>query len=144
MAVGDKSGLQSLTRRSALLGGLSLVVVAQQAMSRPRTVQRVLFICQYGTAKSAIARELFRRRARQRRIELARVQYGTCADYRTRHLLHRADESESAGRAQDHFQRSVNSRNISLPLGGKIHIYDRPNYPLNFSCVLHSVFVFIL
>ena len=32
---------------------------------------RVLFICQFGTAKSAIARELFKRRAAERGIPVA-------------------------------------------------------------------------
>ncbi len=33
-----------------------------------RAPKKILFICQYGTAKSAIAREFFRQRARQRNI----------------------------------------------------------------------------
>lgn len=74
--------LEHLSRRGALLAGLALVVVAQPAMSRPRPVPRVLFICQYGTAKSAIARELFRRRARQRGVAVAAFSRGlTLADH---------------------------------------------------------------
>ena len=81
MAVSDET-LQHLSRRSALLSGLALVVVAQPAMSRTRKVPRVLFICQYGTAKSAIARELFRRRARQRGVAVTAFSRGlTLADH---------------------------------------------------------------
>jgi protein-tyrosine-phosphatase len=64
--VGCDETLQLLSRRGVLLAGLALALVAQPAMSRPHKGLRVLFICQSGTAKSAIAREVFRRRARQR------------------------------------------------------------------------------
>jgi arsenate reductase (thioredoxin) len=35
-----------------------------------KTTKKILFVCQYGTAKSAITREIFRQRARQRGIEV--------------------------------------------------------------------------
>jgi protein-tyrosine-phosphatase len=39
-----------------------------EILARSSKVPRVLFVCQYGSVKSAIARELFRRRARERGI----------------------------------------------------------------------------
>ena len=74
--------LQRLSRRSALLAGLVLIAAATPAWPHPRKVPRVLFICQYGTAKSAIARELFRRRARQRGVAVTAFSRGlTLADH---------------------------------------------------------------
>ena len=86
MAVSDEivalAVLQSLNRRSALLAGLVLVVAAAPAWPHPRKSLRVLFICQYGTAKSAIARELFRRRARERGMAVTAFSRGlTLADH---------------------------------------------------------------
>lgn len=77
MSVSDENAaLHSLSRRSAMLLGLVLVVAAKPAMSLPGKVPRILFICQYGTAKSAIARELFRRRARQRGVAVTAFSRG--------------------------------------------------------------------
>ena len=59
-----------INRRRAL----AVVTVAIVNLTMPATLRasrrppRVLFICQFGTAKSAIARELFKRRAAQRGI----------------------------------------------------------------------------
>ncbi len=57
-----------LTRRGWIAGALSAVAVAGCTHGRmpERTAITVLFICQYGTAKSPIAREIFRRMARAR------------------------------------------------------------------------------
>lgn len=44
------------------------------------TPPRVLFVCQYGTAKSAIARELFRRRALERGIAITAISRGITPD----------------------------------------------------------------
>lgn len=61
-----------LDRRRAL--AVSLAVIASAAMpvalNASKTATRVLFVCQFGTAKSAIARELLRRRATQRGIRV--------------------------------------------------------------------------
>jgi hypothetical protein len=56
-----------INRRTFLATGAALVVqsVPGLAASKPPVV---LFICEFGTAKSAIARELFRKRARERGI----------------------------------------------------------------------------
>jgi len=58
-----------------IVGTAALLVAAQGASSQtPRT--RVLFICQYGTVKSAIAREVFRKRARERGIAVTSFSRG--------------------------------------------------------------------
>lgn len=56
-----------LNRRVVFAGGAALLLVPGPVGARMR-VMRVLFICEFGTAKSAIAREMFRRRARERDI----------------------------------------------------------------------------
>lgn len=71
MPVSSRS-LDSVVGRHAFLGacvmlgvGLNDVRVHARNLKRPK----ILFICQYGTAKSAIAREVFRRHARLRGID---------------------------------------------------------------------------
>ena len=62
-----------VVRRQVLIGAL-VVVMSTLAPARLRastTPPRVLFICQFGTAKSAIARELLKRRAAERGIPVA-------------------------------------------------------------------------
>ncbi len=62
-----------IARRHVL--GCALVAVVSASMPIPVIASpgpsRVLFICQFGTAKSAIARELFKRRAAQRGVSVA-------------------------------------------------------------------------
>ena len=48
---------------------LATGLAASRAEARRRKRPKILFICQYGTAKSAIAREVFRRQARLRGID---------------------------------------------------------------------------
>lgn len=60
----------SYSNRRVFLGRSVALIVwvalpAMQVAARSRQV-RVLFICEFGTAKSAVARELFRRRVRER------------------------------------------------------------------------------
>jgi len=55
---------------------MSLVTAASDAVALPAAQPRVLFICQYGTAKSAIAREVFRQRARERGIPVVTFSRG--------------------------------------------------------------------
>jgi arsenate reductase (thioredoxin) len=62
-------------RRTVLIGGLVLAVTGASAPP-----PRVLFICQAGTAKSAIAREFFRRRARERRVSVTAFSRGLTID----------------------------------------------------------------
>ncbi|MEO6217302.1 MAG: hypothetical protein ABIO86_14835 [Sphingomonas sp.] len=62
----------TLTRRGLASGLLIVLALAclsssSGAKAQPAPV-RVLFVCQYGTVKSALARELFRKRAAERRI----------------------------------------------------------------------------
>lgn len=65
--IADRIG--PIYRRRVLIGALvalgGTIPVLLGASERP---PRVLFICQFGTAKSAIARELFKRRAAQRGV----------------------------------------------------------------------------
>jgi hypothetical protein len=69
MGASEESALlqksQIWSRRGVIVVSLALSVSAFAKPRLPRTT-RVLFVCQFGTAKSAIAREVFRRRARQR------------------------------------------------------------------------------
>ena len=63
----------AIDRRRLLVTGrfavaTSFITAASTAAPLPVTPPRILFICQYGTAKSAIAREVFRRRASERGI----------------------------------------------------------------------------
>ena len=60
-------------RREVLVGVLSaaLSCAAPKILKASPPLPRVLFICQFGTAKSAIARELFKRRAAQRGIPVS-------------------------------------------------------------------------
>jgi protein-tyrosine-phosphatase len=67
MNVIQRRTLLALTLFSALIPGLTLA-----APKRPV----VLFICDFGTAKSAIARELFRRRAHERGIDVTAFSRG--------------------------------------------------------------------
>ena len=59
-----------LSRRAVLGAGIAMAAcgapVTAQQKGKPPT--RVLFICEFGTAKSAIARELFRRRVQERGV----------------------------------------------------------------------------
>jgi hypothetical protein len=50
---------------AAVLAFVTMPIVAAAASPKPPTV---LFVCEFGTAKSAIARELFRKRAGERGI----------------------------------------------------------------------------
>lgn len=69
------TGLQQWSRRGFLIASL---LTSACALARVPTERqpRVLFVCQYGTAKSAIAREVFRRRARERGIAVTAFSRG--------------------------------------------------------------------
>jgi len=68
----------SLNRRALLIAsllltsGLSSGCVTQSSTKPPK----ILFVCQAGTAKSAIAREIFRQRAQERRIAVEVISRG--------------------------------------------------------------------
>lgn len=57
----------AFARRGAI-GALLAGSVAGRLGAQGREAPRILFVCQYGSVKSAIARELLRRRARERGI----------------------------------------------------------------------------
>ena len=62
-----------VVRRHVLIGALivAMSTLAPAGLRASATPPRVLFICQFGTAKSAIARELLKRRAAERGIPVA-------------------------------------------------------------------------
>ncbi|ANY19097.1 Low molecular weight phosphotyrosine protein phosphatase [Tsuneonella dongtanensis] len=57
-----------LTRRTALLSAVCTVLVAN---APPGRTPRVLFVCEKGTVKSPIAREILRSRAKERGMSVA-------------------------------------------------------------------------
>lgn len=61
--------MTNITRRATLLG--LAAAAARPAPALAMRVPRVLFICRYATVKSATARELLRKRARERSIGVA-------------------------------------------------------------------------
>ncbi len=73
----------AISRRAMVLSGLAASLLS--ACAAPRRAQPVvLFICQFGTAKSAIARELFRRRIAQRQLAITAFSRGlTIEDHMT-------------------------------------------------------------
>jgi protein-tyrosine-phosphatase len=62
-------------RRSFLFSSLSIAVLPVAGLAAPKPPV-VLFVCEFGTAKSAIAREMFRRRARERGIAVTAFSRG--------------------------------------------------------------------
>ena len=71
------SGPENLTRRSVLLAVTSSAIfMCSDAVFAGKQAKRVLFICQYGSVKSPIARELFRRRAKERGIAVIALSRG--------------------------------------------------------------------
>ncbi len=63
-----------LSRRDLL--AVSLILAANPVIAAPKP-PTVLFVCEFGTAKSAIARELFRRRAKERGIAVTAFSRGS-------------------------------------------------------------------
>ena len=80
----------AISRRVLIVSALAASLVGACASARRTTVPVVLFVCQYGTAKSAIARELFRRRVRQRHLVIEAFSRGlTIEDHMTPQLRQR-------------------------------------------------------
>jgi arsenate reductase (thioredoxin) len=67
-------------------------------------IPRVLFICQYGTAKSAIAREFFRRRARERGIAVSAFSRGLSLEDHISQPLSEKLQAEGIDPSHDHPQ----------------------------------------
>ncbi len=63
-----KANFSIMSRRAALIGAASLAASCASPTGTSAEPTRVLFVCQYGTVKSAIAREQFRRLAATRGI----------------------------------------------------------------------------
>ena len=67
-----------------VLSGLAVALLGACASPRRNAQPVVLFVCQFGTAKSAIARELFRRRVVQRHLAMTAFSRGlTIEDHLT-------------------------------------------------------------
>ena len=80
MPISKSHRSSTLTRRglaSKLLIALALAGLSSSSSAKVQPAPvRVLFVCQYGTVKSALARELFRKRAAERRIAAIAVSRG--------------------------------------------------------------------
>lgn len=63
-------------RRAVLLGIGALALAPAATRAEPKAAPRVLFVCQYGSVKSPIAREILRRRARERGIAVSTISRG--------------------------------------------------------------------
>lgn len=65
------------SRRSFMQAVFATVAISQATISRGSARREtVLFICQYGSVKSAITRELFRRRALERGVQVTAISRG--------------------------------------------------------------------
>ncbi|HEV7234524.1 MAG TPA: hypothetical protein VGN36_09775 [Sphingorhabdus sp.] len=89
-------GVPEIPNYKAVVGYLSrrAVLAAMFAMSssvaskpRKRKVSRVLFVCQAGTVKSPIARELFRKKAAERGLEIQALSRGIAVEDHVTHEL---------------------------------------------------------
>ncbi len=63
------------SRRGFIVAALAVSATAD-AKAPAHRMPHILFVCQYGTAKSAIAREVFRRRARERGLAVSAISRG--------------------------------------------------------------------
>ena len=80
----------AMSRRVLIVSALAASLVGACASARRGPAPVVLFVCQYGTAKSAISRELFRRRVRQRHLAIEAFSRGlTIEDHLTHELRQR-------------------------------------------------------
>ena len=80
----------AVSRRVLITSALAASLVGACASARRGPAPVVLFVCQYGTAKSAISRELFRRRIRQRHLAIEAFSRGlTIEDHLTPDLRQR-------------------------------------------------------
>ena len=80
----------AISRRVLITSVLAASLAGACASARRAPAPVVLFVCQYGTAKSATARELFRRRARQRHLAIEAFSRGlTIEDHMTPDLRRR-------------------------------------------------------
>jgi protein-tyrosine-phosphatase len=95
------SNLFVVSRRTILVGLATIAATGASAPPKPR----VLFICQFGTAKSAIAREFFRRRARERGISVLAFSRGLTLEDHISPPLRMALSEERIDSAHDRARR---------------------------------------
>ena len=67
--------MTDINRRTVLATGAMFAVIPGAGLAAPKPPV-VLFVCEFGTAKSAIARELFRKRAKERGIAVTAFSRG--------------------------------------------------------------------
>ena len=80
----------AMSRRVLIVSALAASLIGACASARRSPAPVILFVCQFGTAKSAIARELFRRRVRQRLLAIEAFSRGlTIEDHLTPDLRQR-------------------------------------------------------
>jgi protein-tyrosine-phosphatase len=74
----SENSVTTVGRRGFLAVGIMWAagLVAPSAQAKRRKQPKILFICQYGTAKSAIAREVFRQHARLRGVDARAISRG--------------------------------------------------------------------
>ena len=80
----------SYSRRAALVGASCLIVGCATANDTSARPKRVLFVCQFGTVKSPIARELFRREAESRGALVRAESRGVSPEDHVSHTLQEA------------------------------------------------------
>ena len=98
--------LPVLGRHAFLPSLLALSVVLIPSAAAPqRSPPSVLFICQFGTAKSAIAREVFRRRARERGIEATTFSRGITPEEHVSPALRQRLEADGVDSTRDGLHR---------------------------------------
>jgi protein-tyrosine-phosphatase len=91
----------SFSRRNVLCSALVVVGVVGCAPLRRTSAPTVLFVCEFGTTKSAIARELFRRRAAERGLAVAAFSRGLKLENHISPQLKRRLDAEGIDPARD-------------------------------------------
>jgi len=94
--------MNALPRRLFLALSLSVTVLPTSAMTAPKR-SVVLFICDFGTAKSAVAREFFRRRAREHGIDVTALSRGLAIEDHISLPLEAALDAEGIDTRRDGF-----------------------------------------
>lgn len=77
----------TIGRRAVMQGIGSLFLSSGLASAVSGNAQRVLFVCQYGSVKSPIAREILKRRARERKIAVGAFSRGITPEAHLPHAI---------------------------------------------------------
>lgn len=79
--------VSALSRRQILTASLAVMAASACTRTRSTKVPKILFVCQSGTVKSAVAREIMRRRAAQRGISVEVISRGLILEDHVSHGL---------------------------------------------------------